>query len=94
MEELEQALVHKEDERINLLEKMQSVQAEADRLQRNSRREGANLEYLKNVVLQFLLNDVGQLQKLRAIATILQFSDQEARDSLAAFQKMKRSSWF
>jgi hypothetical protein len=38
------------------------LQKEVLRLQRNARREGANLEYLKNVVLKFLESSVGREQ--------------------------------
>eukprot|EP00045_Choanoeca_perplexa_P007998 m.73200 g.73200 ORF g.73200 m.73200 type:complete len:716 (-) comp14315_c0_seq1:82-2229(-) len=66
---------------------LQDVKAELDRLNRNTKREGANLEYLKNVVLNYLEHPVGRTQKLRAIATILQFTPAETQRAVAANSK-------
>lgn len=46
---------------------------------RHSAREGANLEYLKNVLLKFLtsMDSLGKQKMLKALMTILQFSPQE-----------------
>lgn len=58
-----------------------------DKLQRDQRREGANLEYLKNIVFRFLtLQDAsGRQQTLSAILTVLHFSPQE-RSSVMRLQ--------
>lgn len=50
-----------------------------DKLMRDQSREGANLEYLKNIIFKFLtLQDAsGRQQTLTAILTILHFSPQE-----------------
>jgi molecular chaperone GrpE (heat shock protein) len=42
-------------------------------------REGANIEYLKNVLLKFLtsMDSAGKQKMLKALMTILQFSPQE-----------------
>ncbi|BFZ07564.1 hypothetical protein BsWGS_10603 [Bradybaena similaris] len=47
--------------------------------QRHSVREGANLEYLKNVLLKFLtsMDSLGKQKMLKALMTILQFSPKE-----------------
>jgi hypothetical protein len=49
------------------------------RLQRCQSREGANLEYLKNVVLSFLLSNDSSSKghMLNAIAAVLRFSSPE-----------------
>ena len=36
------------------------LQEEVRRLERNSRREGANLEYLKNIVYKYMITDMGR----------------------------------
>lgn len=62
------------------------------KLTRDQSREGANLEYLKNVVYRFLtLQDVsGRRQTLGAIVTILHFSPQEKQEVM----KLQGSSWW
>nr|CAG4642449.1 EOG090X04IO [Evadne anonyx] len=52
---------------------------EIARLERNQSREGANLEYLKNVILEFLVcpDSSSQSHMFNAIATILHFSPSE-----------------
>ncbi|RZF46461.1 hypothetical protein LSTR_LSTR012536 [Laodelphax striatellus] len=65
------------------------------RLERCQTREGANLEYLKNVVLSYLLNtdENRRSHMLNAIATVLQFSDQEKISVIQAMnQKLKMLS--
>ncbi|KAF0300749.1 GRIP and coiled-coil domain-containing protein 1 [Amphibalanus amphitrite] len=51
------------------------------RLELNSSREGANLEYIKNIVVRYLLStDAAQKAHiLNAISTALRFSDDELR---------------
>uniref|UniRef100_A0A1A7YHB7 GRIP and coiled-coil domain containing 1 n=1 Tax=Iconisemion striatum TaxID=60296 RepID=A0A1A7YHB7_9TELE len=58
------------------------LRGQLDKLIRDQNREGANLEYLKNVIYKFLtLQDAsGRLQTLGAIVTILHFSPQEKQD--------------
>ncbi|XP_041832888.1 GRIP and coiled-coil domain-containing protein 1 isoform X2 [Melanotaenia boesemani] len=60
-------------------EKEAELQARFDKLVRDQNREGANMEYLKNIVYRFLtLQDAsGRRQTLGAILTILHFSPQE-----------------
>ncbi|MGH0191216.1 UNVERIFIED_CONTAM: hypothetical protein FKN15_057596 [Acipenser sinensis] len=59
---------------------------------RDQSREGANLEYLKNIIYRFLtLQDtLGRQQTLTAILTILHFSPQEKQ----AVWKYQASSWW
>lgn len=56
-----------------------ALRAQLDKLTRDQSREGANMEYLKNVIYKFLtLADAGgRQQTLGAILTILHFSPQE-----------------
>uniref|UniRef100_A0A1A8FDQ5 GRIP and coiled-coil domain containing 1 n=1 Tax=Nothobranchius korthausae TaxID=1143690 RepID=A0A1A8FDQ5_9TELE len=63
-------------------EEMLELRGQLDKLIRDRSREGANLEYLKNVIYRFLtLQDAsGRLQTLGAILTILHFSPQEKQD--------------
>lgn len=57
----------------------QRLEDQVHKLQRDNSREGANLEYLKNVFLKFLTSYdyAGRSQMLNAITTILQFSPSE-----------------
>ena len=77
---------HQTDEQLQLLKE------EIRRCERNLSRENANLEYLKNVVVKFMVcsDAVGKKQIFNAIATILQFSPQERRD----VQEHLSQSWF
>lgn len=62
-----------------LVEEIHWLKEEIRKLDRSVCREGANLEYLKNVTYKFLIchDPVGKQQMLNAITTILQFSPQE-----------------
>ena len=65
--------------------KIEQLQEEIRKLERNKSRESANLEYLKNVVYHYMVcqDALGKQQMLRAIAIILQFSPKES-DRVAA----------
>ncbi|XP_053718983.1 GRIP and coiled-coil domain-containing protein 1 [Synchiropus splendidus] len=60
-------------------EEASQLKGRIDKLTRDQNREGANLEYLKNIIYRFLtLQDAsGKQQTLTAILTILHFSQQE-----------------
>ncbi|KAF4080937.1 hypothetical protein AMELA_G00155170 [Ameiurus melas] len=60
-------------------EEMEELQAQLDKRIRDQSRDGANLEYLKNVIYRFLTlqDSKGRQQTLMAILTILHFSPQE-----------------
>ncbi|XP_077994726.1 GRIP and coiled-coil domain-containing protein 1-like [Glandiceps talaboti] len=60
-------------------EQMENLQEEVQRLQRSRSRESANLEYLKNVVYNYMMSDdyQGKQRMLSAVMTILHFSPQE-----------------
>ncbi|KAL4236237.1 GRIP domain [Mactra antiquata] len=74
-----------------LYEEIERLKEEIRKLERSISREGANLEYLKNVTYKFLIchNPVGKQQMLNAITTILQFSPQEK----TTVQAQSRSWW-
>lgn len=60
-------------------EQIQLLKEEIRKLERNRSRESANLEYVKNVILRYLLTDSDSVrqQMVAAISTILEFSPQE-----------------
>lgn len=76
---LRQALQDKAASQQQLYEKLANLEENVDRLERCKTREGANLEYLKNVFLSFLLSHDkdGQRHKVNAISAVLQFSPNE-----------------
>lgn len=73
-------------------EEAAELRARLDKLLRDQSREGANLEYLKNVIFKFLtLQDAsGRQQTLGAILTILHFSPQEKQ----AVLKLQGAPWW
>lgn len=76
---LRQALQDKATSQQMLYEKIATLEENVDRLERCKTREGANLEYLKNVFLSFLLSNEkdGKRHKVNAISAVLQFSPSE-----------------
>ncbi|CAH0714121.1 unnamed protein product, partial [Brenthis ino] len=60
-------------------EVIRTLKEEIDRLRRIQSREGANLEYLKNVVMAYILsaNYASRKHMLNAIAAVLHFTDSE-----------------
>lgn len=68
-----------ESKQEQLYEEIDRLKEEIRKLDRSISREGANLEYLKNVTYKFLIchDPIGKQQMLNAITTILQFSPQE-----------------
>lgn len=62
------------------------------KLIRDQNREGANMEYLKNIIYKFLTlaDSSGRQQTLAAILTILHFSPQEKH----AVMKLQAASWW
>ncbi|XP_026315506.1 GRIP and coiled-coil domain-containing protein 1 isoform X2 [Hyposmocoma kahamanoa] len=62
-------------------EVIRTLKEEIDRLRRIQSREGANLEYLKNVVIAYLMSNVydydGRRHMLNAIAAVLHFTPNE-----------------
>ncbi|XP_054623451.1 GRIP and coiled-coil domain-containing protein 1 [Dunckerocampus dactyliophorus] len=68
------------------------LRAQMDKLIRDHKREGSNMEYLKNVIFKFLtLQDAsGRQQTLNAILSILHFSPQEKH----AVLRQQGGSWW
>lgn len=62
-------------------EVVRTLKDEIDRLRRSQSREGANLEYLKNVVLAYLMSTdyYGRKHMLNAISAVLHFTDSERK---------------
>ena len=75
--ELEGTILDMRDASGHLEEQSAALKEEIRRLERNARREGANLEYLKNILVNYMSYKVGREQSLIAVATILQFSPKE-----------------
>lgn len=73
-------------------EEVADLRGQLDKLLRDQSREGANMEYLKNVIFKFLtLQDVsGRQQTLSAILTILHFSPQEKQ----AVMRLQGGPWW
>ncbi|XP_060646945.1 GRIP and coiled-coil domain-containing protein 1 [Drosophila nasuta] len=70
-------------------EKIECLEEQVDRLERCKTREGANLEYLKNVIISFIVtrDAEGKRHMLNAISAVLQFTNSEMTTINAAFQK-------
>ncbi|XP_017873904.1 PREDICTED: GRIP and coiled-coil domain-containing protein 1 [Drosophila arizonae] len=70
-------------------EKIEQLEEQVDRLERCKTREGANLEYLKNVVISFIVTRDAEDKRhmLNAISAVLQFTSSEMHTINAAFQK-------
>ncbi|XP_029018500.1 GRIP and coiled-coil domain-containing protein 1 [Betta splendens] len=73
-------------------EELTELRVRLDKLLRDQSREGANMEYLKNIIYKFLtLQDTsGRQQTLTAILTILHFSPQEKHQVV----KQQGATWW
>nr|XP_009501737.1 PREDICTED: GRIP and coiled-coil domain-containing protein 1 [Phalacrocorax carbo] len=85
----EKILVEEEKHR----EEVSALQSEIEKNFRDKSREGANLEYLKNIVYRFLTlpDSLGRQQTLTAILTILHFSPEEKQ---TITKQSTYSSWW
>lgn len=90
IKELEGALADLQEKSALQADQMTALKEEIRRLERNAKREGANLEYLKNIFLKYLETSVGRDQTITAISTILQFSPSE----LARARKANKPTWW
>lgn len=74
-------------------EEVTALQTHIEKNFRDQSREGANLEYLKNIVYRFLTlpDSLGRQQTLRAILTILHFSPEEEQ---AVLRLPASGSWW
>ena len=78
-----------------LADQNEALKNEIRRLDSNAAREGANLEYLKNVFVKYMTEDTGKEQSFLAISTILQFSRKEmAAIKPRAVPTTGITSWF
>ncbi|XP_065061205.1 GRIP and coiled-coil domain-containing protein 1-like [Rhopilema esculentum] len=89
--ELESSLREEEHREEQFVEQMKSLKEEIRRLERNRTRETANMEYVKNIFLRYILSDSQsvKLQLTTAIATVLQFSPSE----LNSLRKKQNGWW-
>ncbi|NXH13533.1 GCC1 protein, partial [Bucco capensis] len=74
-------------------EEVSALQREIEKNFRDKSREGANLEYLKNIIYRFLTlpDSLGRQQTLTAILTILHFSPEEKQ---TITKQSASSSWW
>ncbi|XP_059610805.1 GRIP and coiled-coil domain-containing protein 1 [Phlebotomus argentipes] len=86
---LRQALQDKVSTQEELHDKISQLEENVDRLERCKSREGANLEYLKNVTLSFLAtnDNVRKRHMLNAIGAVLKFSPIEMKSINNYFTK-------
>ncbi|XP_055902244.1 GRIP and coiled-coil domain-containing protein 1 [Eupeodes corollae] len=86
---LRKALQDKATSEDDLREEIAQLKQEVDRLERCKTREGANLEYLKNVFISFLSTKSieGKRHMINAIGAVLQFTPSEIQDINSAFHK-------
>lgn len=86
---LRQALQDKAATQEDLYDKISTLEEHVDRLERCKSREGANLEYLKNVILSFLgtQDSDGRRHMVNAIGAVLQFSPNELKTINAHMEK-------
>ncbi|XP_037049929.1 GRIP and coiled-coil domain-containing protein 1 [Bradysia coprophila] len=86
---LRQALQDKVTQQQDLHDRIMNLEENIDRLERCKSREGANLEYLKNVFLSFLVsNDIeSRRHMVNAIGAVLKFSPTEVQTINNYFSK-------
>ncbi|XP_069835663.1 GRIP and coiled-coil domain-containing protein 1 [Dendropsophus ebraccatus] len=74
-------------------EETRTLREHVDKAMRDKSREGANMEYLKNVLLGFLTlpDSLGRQRTLSALLTVLHFSPEERN---AALRAQDGSSWW
>ncbi|XP_061399534.1 GRIP and coiled-coil domain-containing protein 1 [Musca vetustissima] len=72
-----------------LSNKIDALEEQVDRLERCQTREGANLEYLKNVVISYIVSKDadGKRHMMNAISAVLQFTPAEMQVINASLQK-------
>ncbi|SPP83420.1 GRIP and coiled-coil domain-containing protein 1 [Drosophila guanche] len=86
---LRKAIQDKVTSQQDMHEKIECLEEQVDRLERCKTREGANLEYLKNVIISYILtrDADGKRHMLNAISAVLQFTSSEMQAINATFQK-------
>lgn len=90
--ELETSLRDAELRGEKLIDQTNVLKEEIRKLERDRSRESANLEYLKNIVLRFMMSTSYSVkqQMITAIATVLEFSPKE----LSQVRKVQSASWW
>lgn len=90
--ELEASLRDAELRGEKLIDQTNVLKEEIRKLERDRSRESANLEYLKNIVLRFMMSTSYSVkqQMITAIATVLEFSPKE----LSQVRKVQSASWW
>ncbi|XP_073245762.1 GRIP and coiled-coil domain-containing protein 1-like [Porites lutea] len=90
--ELEVALRDSELRGDKLMDQANVLKEEIRKLERDRSRESANMEYIKNIVLRFMMSTSYSVkqQMITAIATILQFSPRE----LNQVRKVQSGTWW
>ncbi|XP_017012683.2 GRIP and coiled-coil domain-containing protein 1 [Drosophila takahashii] len=86
---LRKAIQDKVTSQQEMHEKIECLEEQVDRLERCKTREGANLEYLKNVIISYIVtrDADGKRHMLNAISAVLQFTAAEMQAINASFQK-------
>ncbi|KAH8292229.1 hypothetical protein KR054_007360 [Drosophila jambulina] len=86
---LRKAIQDKVTSQQEMHEKIECLEEQVDRLERCKTREGANLEYLKNVIISYIVtrDADGKRHMLNAISAVLQFTTTEMQAINASFQK-------
>ncbi|XP_053962399.1 GRIP and coiled-coil domain-containing protein 1 [Anastrepha ludens] len=86
---LRKAIQEKVNAQEDLCDKIALLEEHVDRLERCKTREGANLEYLKNVIISYIVtrDPDGKRHMLNAISAVLQLTPTEMQTINNAFQK-------
>ena len=89
LRDLQMSFISKEE---RYSDELETLRARVSILRRMSTKEGANLEYLKNVVLTYMLTSAAAEREhmLKAIAAVLSFSTEE----LAKVREYNASWWW
>ncbi|XP_030374495.1 GRIP and coiled-coil domain-containing protein 1 [Scaptodrosophila lebanonensis] len=86
---LRKAIQEKVTAQQEMHEQIECLEEQVDRLERCKTREGANLEYLKNVIISFIVakDAEGKRHMLNAIGAVLQLTNAELQIINGTFQK-------
>ena len=79
-QQLQAALASKDADLAQLQQAQSALVSELTDLRRITKREGVNLDYLKNIVLQYMVFPVASTERMQlvpVIATLLQFNQSE-----------------
>nr|CCA27084.1 conserved hypothetical protein [Albugo laibachii Nc14] len=94
IQHLHHKLATKEDQMQTLVEDLTRKDKELARMMQNQRRDGVNMEYLKNIIVQYITFRPGSSQQRRllpVISTLLQFTHGDLKEIKSACGR--RSSW-